>query len=231
MKLLITLMLSFLILCGYAQEIVFSRDVKSDTLRPTKGPNLKYFTHPYIGLGFPFYTDEDVTYTKTGSSMIVDYGIRFKRRFNNTFAVGLDLSMNWAAYKIKQDEGKSFPDSAINKKEKFQVNSLTPAVYARINVGKRGNFVGNFMDLGAYGSWNWKKAHKTTNENNAGERVKVLTTGLTYMESLSYGLLARIGDNRFVLTARYRLSDLFKSSSDIPEVPRFSAGLEMGLFK
>jgi len=231
MKLLFILLLSFLFLTANTQEIVFSQDVKSDTVRPTKGPNLKYFTHPYIGLGFPLYTNEDVTYTKTGSSMIVDYGVRFKRRFTNTFAVGLDLSMNWAAYKIKQAAGKSFPGSAINKKEKFQVNSLTPAVYARINVGKRGNFVGNFMDLGAYGSWNWKRAHKTTNENDEGERVKVLTSRLTYMESLSYGLLARIGINRYVLSARYRLSDLFKSSSAIPEVPRFSAGLEVGLFK
>ncbi len=231
MKKILSILLIVLAGSAFSQEIVFSEDVASDTVRPTRGPNLKKFMHPYIAIGFPFHTDEALDYTKAGASSVFDYGVRFKRKLNNTFAVGMDISMNWAAYKIKQKDGKSVPDSIRHDQEKFQVNSLTPAVYARINVGRRGNYIGNYLDLGAYGSWNFRRAHKTTDKNSQDELVKVMTTRLDYMEPLSYGVLARIGVNRYVLTARYRLSDLFTESSKLPELPRLSAGIEFGLFK
>ncbi|MBK7174625.1 MAG: outer membrane beta-barrel protein [Bacteroidales bacterium] len=231
MKQLILLCLVIISCTLTAQEVVFSKDVKSDTLRPTKGPNLKKFSHQYLGISFPTYTNEELNYTQPFSSMVVDYGIRYKRRLNNTFAMGMDLSVNWAGYRIKQKEGKSVPDSAINKKEKFQVNSLTPALYFRINVGRRGNVIGNYLDLGAYGSLNWKTAHKTTNKNENDEMVRVSTSRLSYMENYSYGVLARIGINRLAISARYRLSDLFIASSGFPELPRLTAGIEFGLFK
>ena len=231
MKKIFTLVLVCICAYAYPQKIVFSQDVKSDTVRPTKGPNLKNYTHVFLGFGFPLFTGEALNYTKPGASMIVDYGIRYKRRLNNTFALGFDLSVNWAAFKIKQDDGKSIPDSTINKKEKFQVNSLSPDIYIRINAGRRGNYIGKFLDLGAFGSWNWEKAHKTQNKNAAGELVKTTTLRLTYVEDFSYGVLARIGMNRFALAVKYRLSNLFTKSSGFAEVPRFSAGLEIGLFK
>ncbi|MBK7030814.1 MAG: outer membrane beta-barrel protein [Bacteroidales bacterium] len=218
MKQLILLCLVILACSLTAQEIVFSKDVKSDTLRPTKGPNLKKFSHQYLGFSFPVFTNEKLNYTKPFSSIAIDYGIRYKRRLNNTFAMGMDLSVNWAGYQIKQKEGKSVPDSAINKKEKFQVNSLTPALYFRINVGRRGNVIGNYLDLGAYGSFNWKTAYITTNKNDNDEIVKVSTSRLSYMENYSYGVLARIGINRLAISARYRLSNLFIASSGFPSL-------------
>jgi len=233
MKKIATGTLFMICICAYAypQKIVFSQDVKSDTVRPTKGPNLKNYTHLYVGLGFPIFTNEDLNFIKPGSSMIVNYGFRYKRRLNNTFALGFDFSVNWAAYKIKQGSDKSIPDSTKHDKEKFQVNSLTPAFFARINVGRRGNKIGNYLDLGGYGSWNWKKAYKTSDKLDNNEIARITLARLSYMESLSYGLLARIGVNRYVISARYRLSNLFKDSAGYAELPRLSVGLEIGLFK
>lgn len=225
----------FLFLCistaAFSQDIVFSQDVRSDTVRPTKGPNLKHFTHPYFRVGFPVPTGSESNYLKIGLSPVYDLGMRYKRRFNNFFAMGLDLSFNWAVYSIDQKEGKSVPDSLVNKKEKLMVNSLSPAAYLRFNVGRRGNFIGKYLDLGAFGSWNYKKAHLTVNKNEQEEMVRVMTTRLSYMESFSYGLLARVGSNRWALSARYRLNDLFTSSFNKPELPKVSLGFEIGLFK
>lgn len=218
-------------LTAFSQEVLLSRDVAADTVRPTVGPNLKNFTHQYLSYGSPFFTNEDVNFIKPGASIVIDYGYRYKRRLNNTFALGLDFSFNWAAFKVKQGDGKTVPDTIINEKEKYKVNSMTPAMYLRINVGRRGNYVGKYLDLGAYGSWNWKKAHVTSNRNSQDEWVKISISNLDYMESFSYGVLARIGYNRYALTARYRLSNLFTEKSGLPELPRLTAGLEFGIFK
>lgn len=231
MKKLLSLMLILVSIQLSAQDIVFSKNVKADTIRPVKGPNLKHFSQSYLALSFPVYTNEELNYTIPGITMVFDYGIRYKRRINNTFAVGGDISVNWAAYRIKEGKGKSVPDSTINKRSKFKVNSISPDIYIRINVGRRGNIIGNYLDLGAYGSLNWKLMHKAVNLNEDDELVSLITTRLSYMETGSYGLLARLGTNRLALTAKYRLSNLFSKSSGLPELPRFSAGLELGLFK
>jgi hypothetical protein len=233
MKKIATATLFMICFCAFAypQEIVFSQDVKSDTVRPTKGPNLKNYKHLYVNATFPVFTNEELNYTVPGATMIVDYGIRYKRRLSNTFAVGYDLSLNWASYRIKNGDDKSIPDSAKHDKEKFKVNSLTPALYLRINAGRRGNKIGNYLDLGGYGSWNWKKAYKTIDELDNDEVKRVTFSKLHYMESFSYGVLARVGVNRYAITARYRLSNLFKDTVDYAELPRLSLGVEIGLLK
>jgi len=231
MKKLFTILLILLASRTFSQEILLEQNVLADSVKPGRGPNLKNFVHPYVGLGFPLYTSEEISYTKTGSSTRFDFGLRYKRKFCNTFAMGMDLGLNTTGYKIKQNDGKTMPDTLINKKEKFQLGTATVAVFARINVGRRGNYIGNYLDIGAYGSWNMAKKHKTTNKNGEGEKIRVLTTRLTYFEEYSYGLLGRIGTNRYALTASYRLSDIFKSSYTMPELPRLIVGVEVGLFK
>lgn len=216
---------------AYSQEVLLEQNVKADTIRPTKGPNLKNFVHGYIGIGFPVATELAAKYTIPVSSLSSYYGVRYKRKFTNTLAIGLDLGLNLTAYKLKQNQGKEIPDTVMNMKEKFQINSTRGSAFVRLNVGRRGNYIGNFLDLGGYGDWNMVKKHKTTNENDLGERVKVITSRLKYVQNFSYGFLARIGSNRYALTASYRLSDLFKSSHSMPELPKLIVGFEIGLFK
>ncbi len=230
MKLYLTLLLITFSFGAFAQEILLEQNVKADTIRPTHGPNLKHFKCYYLGLSFPIYTNEEKNYTIPGLSSSFDFGMRYKRKFNNLLACGLDLGLNSTAYKIKQNDSKSVPDTISNDKEKFQINTLTGSAFVRFNVGRRGNYIGNYLDLGGYAGWNMIKRHKTTNIVN-DERVKVATTRLKYVEDISYGVLARVGINKLAVSARYRLSNIFKSSYDMPELPRLSLGFELSLFK
>ena len=231
MRKIITITLLLVSLSAFSQDILLHQNVKADTIRPTYGPNLKNYFYGYIGLGFPLHTNEDVNFTKPGVSSNFDLGLRYKRRITNYLAMGFDLGTNTTGYKLKQTDPKTIPDTVINDKEKIQISSLMSSGYVRINVGRRGNYIGNYLDLGAYGSWNFQKKHKTTNENTDGEKVRLSTTRLKYVENFSYGILARIGINRYALTARYRISDIFKSSYVVPELPRLIVGVEVGLFK
>lgn len=218
-------------LSAFSQDILLQQNVKADSIRPTFGPNLRNYFHGYIGLGFPVYTNEPVNYTKAGVSSNFDLGLRYKRRITNYLAMGLEMGINTTGYKLKQTDPKTIPDTIINDKEKFQISTLMSSGYLRINMGRRGNYIGNYLDLGAYGGWNFQKKHKTINENAEGEKVRLSTTQLKYIENFSYGFLARVGINRYALTARYRVSDIFKSSYAIPELPRLIVGVEVGLFK
>lgn len=231
MRKIFTILFLSLSLSAFSQEILLQQDVKADSTRPTRGPNLRNFTQGYIGFGFPVYTNEALNYTKPGSSIDFNFGLRYKRRITNYLATGLDMGITTAAFKLQQKSPKTVPDTVINDKEKIQISSLVSSGYVRINVGRRGNYIGNYLDLGAYGGWNFQKKHKTTNKNEAGEKVRESTTKLKYVENFSYGLITRIGINRYALFASYRLSDIFKSSYEIPELPRLIVGVELGLFK
>lgn len=230
LRIIIISALVLLVHTSFAQEILLSENVNGDTIQPTKGPNLKHYTHLYWGVLFPFVTNEDVAYTQPALTTITDFGLRFKRKLNKTFSVGTDFSFNWAKYRIKQDILKSIPDSESHLREKFIINSLSPAVYARINFGRRGNSIGTYMDLGAYGSFNVKRAHFTYDEID-GEIRRITTSRLKYMEKYAYGLLARIGTNNIALTAKYRLSNPFTEESGFAELPKLAVGLEIGVFK
>ncbi len=227
---LIFILLSISIV-AFSQDVLLEQDVKGDTIRPKYGPNLRHFTYGYIGIGFPVPFNGNGNYVMPGVSSTLDFGIRYKRRLSNTFALGLDLGMNFSDFRIKQDVGKSVPDEEINKKEKFQVNTTVGSAYFRINAGRRGNYMGNYLDFGAFGGWNMVKKHKTVNDNAAGEKVKVITSKLNYIENFSYGVLGRIGINRYAITARYRLSDIFSPECSFPDLPRLTIGVEAGLFR
>ena len=231
MKNILTIILILLSFGAFSQDILLQQNVKADSVRPTYGPNLKNFLHGYIGIGFPFSTSKESGYTKPMASTNINFGIRYKRRFTNYLATGIDLGINSASYKIKQNDSKTVPDNTINDKEKIQVNAVASSAWLRINVGRRGNYIGNFLDLGAYGDWNFQKKHKTTNTNSDNEKVRVTTSKLKYVEDFSYGVFTRVGFGRYALTGSYRLSDIFKSSYDMPELPRLIVGVEVGLFR
>lgn len=231
MKNKLVLLLVILATKAFSQDILLQQDVKKDSLRPVYGPNLKNFFHGYVGLGFPIFTNEAANFTKPMASTSFDFGLRYKRKITPHLATGFDLGITSTAYRIKQNDSKTVPDNVINDKEKIQISTLESSLWLRINVGRRGNFIGNYLDLGGYGGWNFQKKHKTTNTNADDEKVKITTSKLKYVDNFSGGLLARLGVGRYALTARYRFTDLFKTAYNMPELPRLIVGVEVGLFR
>ena len=240
MKKLFTTLLSIIFLSTYVagQDVLLEEDVKADTIKKTVGPNLKHFTHLYLDLGFIAGKSEtegaDINY---GKSYTFSVGYRYKRKISNFYAIGFDINYYLMSYNLKQENSKILPNDSLHNKEKLIFNNLGLELYNRFNFGKRGNYIGTFIDIGAYGNWAYKVKHYTKDEldnadiNNA-KINEVTNTGLVYPEELNYGVKARIGINRFVLSATYRLSDLFKEKySYYPELPRLSVGLQIGLHK
>jgi hypothetical protein len=193
------------------------------------GPNLSHYAHAYFGLGLNIPLSDTTASILIPSSYYTNFGIRYKKKICNYFAVGADLTYTFSRYKLKQDSAKIIPDTILHKKEYLNFNKLGIGVYTRFNFDKRGNKMGTFLDLGATGEWNMTATNLTKDKIN-DYRVIVRNKGMKPYEPFTYSVFARFGINRYVLTATYRLSSMYKSDYYKKELPPFSIGLEIGFF-
>jgi hypothetical protein len=214
-----------------SQDVVFNENVNSDSVIETHGPNLKHFKHPYIGFGFAAMQSEDKrSNVDLGLSSNFVFGYRYKLKLSNFYAIGYDINYNQSWYRLSQTTDKRTPDSLLNDKERLTFQNFEIGLYNRFNFGKRGNIIGKFIDLGAYADWTFQCTHFFQNKID-GNIYKTEVTRLKYYEPVNYGVLARIGINRWVVYANYRLSDLFKSAYNYAELPRLTVGFQVGLHK
>ena len=225
--------------CG--QTVLLEQDINADTIPKIVGPNLKHFSHLYLGYGFVLGTNSIGSEINYGSSSDFVYGYRYKRKLSEFYAIGFDLFYHSTVFHLKQDSTKTLPNNILHddkgEKEKLTFNNLSLGLYNRFNFDKRGNYIGYYLDLGARVDWPFSVVHFTkdkfdfANINNGGV-VKTKTTGLVYINPVYYNVYARLGFNKFVITASYRLSDLFKNEFDLySELPLLIVGVEIGLHK
>lgn len=230
---------------GRAQSILMEEDVNADTIPLSSGPNMKNFTHTYFRYGFALgKADSAGVEVLPGASAGFTFGIRYKRRFSNFYSLGFDVNYNNINYRLKQDSSKRFPDPVLHDKEKIAFNNLGFELYNRFNFGKRGNILGTFIDLGGYGDWAFSVKHyyKDIPEIASiigANSVEVTNSRLVFVNPFNYGAGLKIGMNRYVIFAKYRLSNLFKDNFIVaypaltvnPELPRIIVGIEIGLLK
>ncbi len=212
-----------------AQTVVIAEDLTEQEEEPDFGMNRKHYSHSYIGLNFaagePELPGAAIRY---GRSRTMEYGYRYKRRLSNTFSFGGEIIARRYAFHVNQSEDKTVPDDNARDREKLVFLDAGAGIYKRINFGQRGNYIGRFVDAGAYAAWVFHSRHVYF-FHEEGMDIRVRKQGLKYPEALNYGLMARIGFNNIAIKAAYRMSDLFKESAELPEFPRYSVGLEIGL--
>ena len=231
-----------------AQKVLLEQNVSEDSVKKTFGPNLKYFGHFYGGFGLiagPAEAGSKIRYFISHEFLL---GYRFKYKVGKVYALGLDATVTFQSVFLKQEDGKTLPTTAMYDSEKLKFTNIGLGFYNRFNWDKRGNYVGNFIDLGVYGNWMPFKTHVYEDDQiflltgplNAVKEIKVRETGLNYIADFNYGLLSRIGFNRYVLYGTYRLSDLFNTGYwvtgvdgnnlfDFAELPRISIGFQIGI--
>ena len=232
-------MLSFAIISsnGYAQLTYMKKELAKDTIQSSIGPNRKKFSHFFIGFAIPFGQPDSAGATvKNLSSGATILGFQYKRRFTNFLGAGFQLAYRSEYFRLKQDSNKILPNSIQHKKEKLTFGQVQAGLYIRINYGKRGDRVGNYIDLGGYSSYIVSSTHYTRDvfpiANASGATIsEVHNHRLVFIEPLQYGLEARVGFNRYAFWATYRLSNIFNSKYIFPEMPRICAGIQIALYK
>jgi hypothetical protein len=238
----------FIIICiviheySIGQTILMQENVNDiDFKAPSQGPNYRHFGHLFIGFGFyiPDGGDFEVE-TKAIFTTSFEFGWRYKLKLTNWLAIGTGINYYNDIFNIKQVDDKVVPTNIKHSKERLRYNNLGTEIYMRFNFGKRGNVIGRFLDVGAYGNWAFAVNHMYEDKSNsqlpymAGSE-RVILYHLSYVEKYNYGLKARIGINRYVITAMYRMNDLLTQEyrDDVGDYyfPKLAVGFELGLHK
>jgi|GEM_PF-689185 len=238
--------LIFVFSFSFAQDVVIEEDIDELSYNEESGPNSKHFSHFYLGLNtYNNLTGEDNFFIKPFISHYIKFGFRDKYKLSNIFALGYDVYFKRNAFYIDQDlENKYFPTSIIHEKERYILNNLGLSPYLRINFDPgRGNFMGTFLDLGAYADFTFLPKHvaildsdNLTYPNLVNSKVsKLINRAPEFTERFYYGVTARFGFSRYVITADYRLSALIDKDEigdDFEsELPVISLGFQIGLHK
>ena len=230
-KILIFAIITLVFTSCWAQTELMHQDVKENGLGKS-GPNLKNFSHFYAGFGFVAGASDSIgSNIIAGKSTNFVLGYRYKLRICNFYAIGFDAAYNSYSYTLKQESAKITPDTILHDKEKLSLGNLGLSGYMRFNYGKRGNRVGNFIDLGGYGDWRIFGTNFTRDKMENDNIVRTTISHLNYFNDINYGALVRVGFNRYVFFGTYRFSDIFVPSKKYPEFPRLTVGLQIGIHK
>jgi hypothetical protein len=218
---------------AHAQQVLVQANVADDTVKTTFGPNRRYFGHLYVGYG--------LLAGPAGSGAGLRYGLRsaelrgggrLKFRLSQALAFNLDAGYAYLRYDLAQNDQKIVPTPAPHRRENLGLHQLYSEISLRLNAGRRGNSVGSYLDLLAGGTWAAATSHTTEDDPAPGiGSVETTEHGLSYLRRWTGGVGARLGFDRYALTARHRLTPAFSPSfANAPELPRWLLGVEIGLF-
>ena len=209
----------------------YGRDLEELTLKK-RGPNHDRYGHIFIGYGFILGESEgDSAAIIPFNSSTFTLGWLSKWRLTSWYELGFDVAYQYSSFHIDQDSSKIVPNNTLHKKEKLVFNRLEVAPFQRFKFRNRYHSTGTFLDMGVYAGWNYRIKHQTVERDliPGTSQSKTISLGLKYTEDFNYGVMARLGFNRFIFYARYRFSDLFLPSSNLPELPRYNVGLKIGI--
>ena len=214
-----------------AQTMLLHVDRAVDSLPQRTGPNLSRFSHLYVQAGFVAGPDEAGARIKYGNSMDFAIGFRKKYKLGSLYSFGWELELRGMNYRLVQDSGKVVPNNFLNDRERLSLSVVQLGVYQRINFDPlRGNHMGTYLDLGVSAGYQVLQ-NNVRNKLPDGSVVNASITKVPYDNNFGAMLNARIGRGHVALYGSWRLTDVFKSSYDFPELPRLTVGLEIGLFQ
>lgn len=232
MKYIIFIVLIVATLSTRAQEVMMDVKLENDTVYSKKGPNMKKFSHLYLGIGF-------ATSKVSGDSLSINYGksndfivgFRHKIKVTEFYSFGADLFYSFRNTNIAQTNNKKFVTGLNHKKERYVEKNIGAIIYNRFNFKKRGNKIGSFIDLGAYIEAPISNTLVTLDRISTPnfDQIKVVRKSLNFYNPFNYGINIRTGFNQTVLFANYRISNAFKSNFGFAELPRLTAGFQIGL--
>lgn len=216
----------------FSQNIVYYEQATIVSEKPKKCPNCAMFGHFYSSWGIAIPGNNTNAAIKPLQSSNFSVGYRQIFRINQYIATGFTADINRNYFGIVQKNGKNVHDSILHRKESFQISHADASWFVRIQFQKRrGMHIGNFIDLGGFAGYNLTKTRFTENIDPFGIKQRTWQRNILYINDFQYGLNARISINRYVVVAKYRLSEIFDTNTGFSQLPPLSIGFEIGIHK
>lgn len=233
MKYLIINILVILVFKVSSQTVIFEQQVDTASNRPKWGQNCRHFLHAYINIGNIAARSEKGASVIYPGSLATGFGLRYKLKLTSWYALVAETEMNGSRVYLKQNQGKLLPDNTRHDAEYYLFKTAGLSIMQRLNVGRRGDIIGKYIELGIYATGEIQTRHVMVDKNmNAGaSRTKTINLNPSYISTFNYGIAGRAGFNWFSVFARYRLSDRFTtlSGNTLPEIPRLTIGVDFAL--
>ncbi|MCB9261534.1 MAG: hypothetical protein H6607_04100 [Flavobacteriales bacterium] len=190
--------------CANAQSIMLKQDVNEDTVVSNFGRNRKHFYAGNVGFASIIgNTDNDSFSLKNAASWQFNAGVYYKYRVSQPYSLVFRLDYVFDKYKFKTDSSNVKYANLVMQTARLEFAN-------RFNYGRRGNYLGRYLEIGISADYAYRNRFftKTTAPDNSNyTSEKSILYGLKYIEPFNYSAHARLGFNKFVLTADYRLSD------------------------
>jgi len=195
-----------------------------------KGPNQKKFVQGFIKFGFVTPPDKDNAKIIYGKSVNIGFGLKKKFKVSPIYSLGWQLEFDYMVYKLKNEPANTAPVGAEIDLKRFDVYSIRLGWFNRFNFDPhRGNFLGTYLDLGIDGAFAYTMKEVYKYDTGYGKAVTKVDN-LDYINSFQSEVFAKLGYSRISFWAKYRLTDLLEKDSGKPELPRISAGIELGIY-
>src|SRR5687767_10209524 len=102
---------------SYSQTRVVEVDCEEDTTEDASGSSGRNNISNYYSLGWIFGEAGTGSEIQNGSSIAWELGTRYMLRISGLLSTGLELDLNRHVFRMKQQPGKIFPDTLMNRKE------------------------------------------------------------------------------------------------------------------
>jgi hypothetical protein len=132
--------------------------------------------------------------------------------------------------RLSKDRALPFPDTVKHNKETLQQFALSGSYYLRINMEKRGNSIGKYLDLGIGGLLQTGANYSYEEPLQGKELMEVKIRHYRMIRSSNWYLYTALGVNNFAVIARYRMQSFFIDNSGFPEAPPIMLGFSWGFF-
>ena len=160
---------------------------------------------------------------------------RYYRNYNPFIARVIDYELGYEQYalNLSKDPDIAIPvDNSDLKKAKYWLLKVGLKWSYQFNFKvKRGNQLGTYLTLGAYGDFlifRRFSASYTSNVSSYADNIKVSLGKIDYFRRWDYGAVVRFGKTNWNLFVKYRFADYFNDNAqdlNIKELPRFMVGL------
>lgn len=212
-----------------AQTVLLSVDNSSEKIIQ-RGPNLKKHIQLYFHFGLLAGSDNPGARIIYGSSTDLAFGIRKRHKISPLYSIGFEAEIERLSYKLKQSNEKVFPDTILNNSQSLRNYSFGLGVFNRLNFDPhRGNFLGTFLDMGIMCKWDFGYYEYTRNNLPNGTKEAKSISNLSYVNNLNSIAYARLGFSHGSIYITYRLTGLFKTSYNYPDLPRLVVGVELSV--
>jgi len=228
----ITLLVLIFILSGsfaFGQQVLLNEQVLPDSTRRDWGQNKSHWMHFYGAFGFITPINQS-TWSPIyfGKASNWELGLRYKKRITNWLAIGGNISYDFFNYRMLQSVDKTFPDQQLYDEQKVLIHNFSMQPFIRINYGRRGNIIGNYVDLGFF--YNAIMSSREKMLGTPSGLDKVIIKNPSYMPGDYYGFFANIGFGRWSIYAKYQYSGIIKGDTRYADLPPVTIGLQIGFF-